>query len=159
MISPEWILKIQSHLDGELSEAESREVTQRLANDPEARALADELQATQAMLRAGELARPVPESRDFYWSKIQRAIQSEEKAAAPARAASTPFWLRFLASSGAIAALALVLLSVNRITPGRPLLPRPHSGTMIVDNTSDAVSTITFRSEEAGLTLVWVNND
>lgn len=159
MISPEWILKIQSHLDGELSEAESRDVTRLLATDPEARALAEELRSTQSMLRGGELARAVPESRDFYWSKIQRAIQAGEKAAAPRPAASTPFWLRFLASSGAIAALAVVLLSVNRITPGQPLLPRPHSAAMIVDNNSDAVSTITFRSEEAGLTLVWVNND
>src|SRR5688572_6098577 len=80
-------LKLQAFLDGELSEKEAREMASWLARDAEATALAGELRNTRKALKDSEPNIRVPESREFYWSKIQREIE-REPAPAPERSAS-----------------------------------------------------------------------
>src|SRR5579859_1055327 len=81
-------LRVQAYLDGELPEGEARQVANRLAQDREAVALLAELRQTRQALAGFEAGIRLPESEEFYWSKIKRQIEREQPAEAPARAAS-----------------------------------------------------------------------
>src|SRR5688572_29577214 len=88
-------LKLQAYLDGELSGAEVKEVADWLAQDGAARDLLSELQISHRAMAGNETIRPCPETREFYWSKIAREIESQEKTQ-PARRAGLPVlsWIR-----------------------------------------------------------------
>src|SRR6267378_6728212 len=73
-------LKLQAYLDGELPEAEAREVANWLARDREAAALHTELRNTRQALVGFEVGVELPESREFFWSKIRREIHRLEPA-------------------------------------------------------------------------------
>ena len=92
-MSEEQQLKLQAFLDGELSENDSREVAAWLARDADATALVGELRNTRQALAGFEPALKVPESREFYWSKIQREIQHREPETVPAPGRSVS-WFR-----------------------------------------------------------------
>jgi hypothetical protein len=76
-------------------------------------------------------------------------------AAAPPRGRSgwRAGWARFLAPAGIVAALAVLLIG--------PLQPSRRGvglvSTTEVDSPLDDISSITFRSESEGMTVVWVN--
>ena len=78
MMEQEQQLRLQAYLDGELPEAEARAVAEWLSRDGEAMALATELRQTTEALGGFEQGIRLPESREFYWSKIQRQIQRED---------------------------------------------------------------------------------
>src|SRR5260370_38312502 len=90
-------LKLQAFLDGELPKAEAAEVANWLARDQEAALLLAELRHTrQALAGFGSTIR-LPESREFFWSKIEREIRRQEQPAPLAKPAPKgSFWLRFL---------------------------------------------------------------
>ena len=71
-------LKLQAYLDGELPENEAREVAGWVAKDREAVALLSELKATRQAMADFEIGIKLPESREFYLSKIARQIQVEK---------------------------------------------------------------------------------
>ena len=73
-------LKLQAYLDGELSVGEARQVEIWLAEDHDARSLLGELKNTKAALSSHSANVELPESREFYWNKIEREIQRLEKA-------------------------------------------------------------------------------
>src|SRR4029077_2677507 len=100
-------LKLQAWLDGELSEREAAEVKDWLARDREAQLLLAELQNTGAALAGQEEGIKLPESREFFWSKISRDIERQERAAART-AAGRPWLLRLMVPVGSLAAVALV---------------------------------------------------
>ena len=139
-------LKLQAFLDGELSESESREVANWLARDKEATALHAELRNTRKAMVGFEIGLELPESREFFWSKIQRRIEAlEPQRSAPAR---TSFWtlLRHLViPAAAVAALVLAALLVFRL-PG-------HVPAEIA--LADA-GALTYHDFSAGATLVWL---
>lgn len=159
MNATDLALKIQAHLDGELPRAESAEVERLLQADPEAHALFAELSQTRLALQAGEPAPVVPDSREFYWSKIARALKREERSAQPQTRRVSPWWMRLAASFAGCAALILVALNINRF--GNPATSTPPSFPIagIVESALDDTATITFRSEAEGLTVVWVSTD
>src|SRR3954470_7064894 len=107
-------LKVQSYLDAELPEGEAREVANWLARDQEAVGLHAELRNTRKAMAGFETGITLPESREFFWSKIEREIQRLEKPSPKAESAS---WLgalqRFLLPLGGVAALALAAILVN----------------------------------------------
>src|SRR4051812_42266364 len=99
-------LTIQALLDGELSSREAGQLERLLATDAEARALCAELKMTKTVLAGNEPELKLPETREFYWSKIQRQIEHAEVAEPVAR---TPFWLtwrRYFAPLGGVAIVA-----------------------------------------------------
>src|SRR5215471_13582833 len=108
-------LKLQAYLDGELPEKEAREVANWLAKDREAVALHAELRNTRQALAGFEVGVELPESREFYWSKIERDIRRLDQPA-PATTRPTVFaaWRRFLRAATAVAVLALVAIVANR---------------------------------------------
>ncbi len=120
-------LKLQALLDAELPPAEAEQVRRLAAADPEAARLLAELQNIKAALRQNEPSAVVPETRPFYWSKIQRQIRNEAaRSPSPALSWSERFrrWLVPLAGMAAVAAVLLVLLhpsapqvALNEVSP------------------------------------------
>src|SRR5438067_6752859 len=104
-------LKLQSYLDGELPEAEAREVANWLARDREAMALFGELRNTRQAFVGLEVGVELPESREFFWSKVEREIRRQEQPEPVARPSSLlSAWRRFLVPAGAVAALAVAAM-------------------------------------------------
>ena len=145
-MNEEQQLKLQAFLDGELSEDEARATAAWVARDPEATALLGELRNTRKALADFEPAVKLPESREFYWSKIEREIQRLEPAAQPVRRPSLASWLgRLLVPAGAIAVLVIAgLTAVNR--------PTPATDAALAD-----AGAFTYRDQAAGLTVVWLS--
>jgi anti-sigma factor RsiW len=146
-------IKLQAQLDGELTGREAQEIATLIENDAEARALFAELQQTRSMLTANEPEFRLPESREFYWSKIEREITRLEDAPA---VASAPAWLMFLrrhltAISGTAVAAALVMFAAVQMNLSGDLFEE-------IDNPLDETSSFSFRSESQQMTLVWIAN-
>ena len=142
-------LKIQAWVDGELPASEANRVNRLVAADPEARSLAEGLRTLKAALKGNEPELKVPETREFYWSKIARQIEREE--AVPARASVPWFvqWRRFLMPlAGVAGALALMLFTLSQFVPA----PSFDEAT----DTSSEMEAFTFRDQNAGMTVVWL---
>lgn len=145
-------LRLQAYLDGELPEGEAREVANWLARDQEAVVLHAELRNTRKAMAGFETGITLPESREFFWSKIEREISRQEQ---PQREPqSVPFFARlqrFLKPASAVAGLILVGLIANQQFG---LL----SGTGGAENKSalDDPGAFTYHDFAAGTTLVWL---
>lgn len=144
-------LKLQAYLDGELPASEAREATDWIAQDADARALLAELKNTRGALKAFESEIKLPESREFYWSKIERQIGRLEK---PEAVEDSPAWLaalmrRFLVPAGVVAALMIAAILITRQAPPGNPLRAPETETAFAD--SDA---FTYRDYSTGMTLV-----
>lgn len=142
-------LRLQAYLDNEVSSADARQIASWIERDPEAKALYEELRAMKAVLNAeNEISVTVPESREFYWSKIQREIERTEQA--PRHEHSPrPWWLRLLAPVAGAAALAVfVVMSISN-NPVR---------TAFQEEVSQTDSSITFYSPENKMTVVWISS-
>ena len=139
-------LKLQAFLDGELSEAQAQEVSGWLVRDPEAAALLGELRNTRQAMVGQEMGIALPESREFFWSKVRREI---ERAPAPEAGSAFP-WAsivrRFLAPASALAVLGVALLLTFRPGDGLP------AETALADP-----GAFTYHDYSAGTTLVWLS--
>jgi len=131
-------------------------VSALLARDAEARGLVAELKNTRSALAVFETEIKLPESRDFYWSKIEREIQRLEKPETSASPVSLlAAWRRFLIPAGAIAALVIGVLIVGR--QAGPDFPKgdfrgPETETTFADSGG-----FTYRDYASGMTLVWLS--
>jgi anti-sigma factor RsiW len=147
-MNSELQLKLQAHLDGELSDREAREVTNLLAQDADAAALYAELTNTCGALKEFESEIKLPESREFYWSKIEREINRLENAPESKPADSLFLKLRkLLAPAMGVAAL---LLAINLIGPGAKSSPDAELEFADAD-------TLTYRDYAGGTTLIWLS--
>ncbi|MDX1953851.1 MAG: hypothetical protein SFY81_16905 [Verrucomicrobiota bacterium] len=146
-------LKIQSYLDNELSATEGREVAALLEKDSNARALFTELKDTKALLVNNEPTYRLADSREFYWSRIERAIAATPQE--PPRVLA-PWWLRVLAPlAGSAAVLTLLVsLSLSNKTPEQLVsnLDVTETSALIEEEAGG----ISFHSANHGLTVVWV---
>jgi anti-sigma factor RsiW len=142
-------LRLQAYLDGELSPEEAQAVANRLASDEAVSALAGELRQTKTVLAGFEKDLKLPETREFYWSKIQREIvRAESREASGSAAPSLLMRLRRLLVPAAGAALVgLAALTVLR--PGSQL-------TGVVTSAADP-GVFVYRDYAAGATLVWLS--
>jgi anti-sigma factor RsiW len=140
-------LQLQAYLDGELPSGEAQAVRDLLMGDAAARDLLVELTNTRDAVVAHEATIKLPESREFYWSKIQREI-SREAQAAPAVNFSLAAWLRrVLIPAGAMAAVAIAVM-----------LSLPHSsGAGDYSTTSSGAAAFTYHNYDTGTTLVWLD--
>lgn len=154
MINKETKLRLQAHLDNELSDRETREMAAWLDREPEARALYNELNNIKHLLVNNEPEAKLPESREFYWSKIERTIR-QESAKAPASGAATgrfPWWVRVFAPALGVVVLLVSALSVVKFGTGPQTVRYLHE----VETPLEETSAISFRSQSAGMTVVWV---
>lgn len=147
-------LRIQAWLDGELAEPEAREAALEAQRDPAFPPLVAELKRTKAILQGNELPRAVPETREFYWSKIERAIRAAEPVPA-AETAEREGWsllVRFLAPAAVVAAFTL-LLAVPTL---RGKWGQPVPAVAEIESPLEDISMYTFRSEAEGMTVYWI---
>jgi anti-sigma factor RsiW len=146
-------LKLQALLDGELPESEARPAADRLARDPEAAALMAELRQTRSLLKGFEEGVRLPESREFFWSKIEREIQRLEQ---PAPTTAEVPWIvrlrRFLVPAAAVALLAITGFVAVRHS-GSSVLP----GGTEIENAAADTDAFTYRDYNSGTTLVWLS--
>lgn len=153
-MNDETKLRLQAWVDGELPPKEAAEVDARLRADPEAQALVAELRHTRAALGSGEAAVSVPMPRELYWSGIERQIRlaSEHPTPSPSWREFSGLW-RWLAPVGLAALLGVLTLSFwDNGGQGRGLLERAE-----IESPLDDISSITFRSDTEGMTIVWVD--
>jgi anti-sigma factor RsiW len=142
-------LKLQAYLDGELPESEAREVAKSLAQDQEAVLLLAELRNTRQALVGFEKGVTLPESREFFWSKVEREISRLEPAPRTVEKVSLlATWRRLLVPAGAVAALlTVVFIAIGPFGAGT------SAQTDVVTDESGA---FTYRDEAAQATLIWV---
>jgi anti-sigma factor RsiW len=162
VITTEAIHRVQALVDGELSAKDRSAVEALLKSDSDLQTLHEALQSEKRWLKGNEKERFVPEPRDFYWSKIENAIEREDAKAAASSNQSRPlgFWLRWLLPVGGVAA---VLFWAMIAQFGGPTNPAPSmqkaSSYSEVDSPLDSGSLITFRSETEGVTVFWISSD
>jgi anti-sigma factor RsiW len=150
-MTEEQQLKLQAFLDGELPESDRREVAAWLAQDTDATALLGELKNTRNALKGFEPEIKLPESREFYWSKIKRQIERAEPAPTAAPKASLFTWVRrILMPLGTVAALALVGLVAVHIFSASP---RPMAADVMLGDSG----AFTYRDDSQGMTVVWLS--
>jgi negative regulator of sigma E activity len=147
-MKPELELKLQAWLDGELPAAEAEQARRLAAAEPEAARLLAELQAIKTALRNNEEIVTVPETREFYWSKIERRIQRE--AADPPLLG--PFWAerfrRWLVPlAGAAALAAMLLVALSQFRPQQTAFNQ-------VSGITDEYTPRTFRDKPSGINFV-----
>ncbi len=116
--------------------------------DPEAARLAAELQSIKTAFAGDGQTVAVPETREFYWSKIERQIQRE----GAVRRAAGPWWperlRRWLAPLAGAAALAAVLVvGLYQFRPQEEAFNQ-------VAGTMDAMQPRTFRDGPSGISFV-----
>jgi len=146
-------LRLQAFLDGELPEAEASEVANFVARDREAGALLGELRNTRDALAGFEAGIQLPESGQFFWSKVQREIQRLEAVKPePARVPWFTLLRRLLVPASAVALVfvAGVVLIQPAGLSGRP--PAADIETALSD-----AGAFTYRDYQAGTTLVWLS--
>jgi anti-sigma factor RsiW len=149
-MNEEFQLKLQAYLDGELPSAEAAQVEQWLERDPEARALRLELQNTAGALTGHEAEIKLPESREFFWSKIEREIGRQSAAPEPAH---KPYWLlwvlRALIPAGTIAVICLLGIKFSPASAAAEFSPE-------LEVAADDMGAYTFRNQADGLTMIWL---
>lgn len=149
-------LKLQAYADGELSPAEAREVETWLDKDAQARTTISSLQNTTGALKEYESALRLPESREFFWSKVRREIERQETAARPAATKAGANWSailrRFLLPAGAVAAVAIATVMSTR---DAGLLA--SAGVTSVESAISTSGTLTYRDFSSRTTLVWLS--
>jgi anti-sigma factor RsiW len=156
MINYDAKLRLQACVDGELPAAEVAEVQAWLARDPEARLLLAELKNTTNALKGYEADLKLPESRELFWSRIERQIQRSERPATPVPEglAWWRVWLQGQFAPLAGVAVLAVMLGVLFLESGRGVTP--ESGE--IDLASDDMGSHTFRDQEQKMTVVWLDD-
>jgi anti-sigma factor RsiW len=150
-------LKLQAWVDGELSESEARRLAVSVAEDPAAEALVSELRGLKTAMRGAEMACAVPDSREFFWSKIQRQIEREARQApVPEPAPWLRLWQRIALPLAGLAAAACVVLVV--VKPSHPAIALASPGDEVTA-TSDTMDTMTYHDQSTGLTIVWLQDN
>jgi anti-sigma factor RsiW len=148
-MTEEQQLKLQSFLDGELPEHEAREMISLIARDEEAKALHAELKNTRTALKGSKMNVQLPESREFFWSKIEREIQRLEPVSEPKPSVSLFDYLRRLLMPMSAAAVILVagFIAFRPAVPGRST----DEEMAVADS-----GAFTYHDYSAGMTLVWL---
>jgi hypothetical protein len=123
-----------------------------VARDKQAAGLLAELRHTREAVAGFEQGVRLPESREFYWSKIQREIARLEPANAKASPAFSLWsYLRRLA----VPATALALVAVAGFVANRSL--NGGGGAGVTEFSVSDAEALTYRDYSAGTTLVWLS--
>jgi len=152
-------LKLQAFLDGELPEREAREILSWTQRDQEAAALLAELRNTRQAIAKAETHLSVPETREFYWSKISREIQrSESQTISKPRGSIFTVLLRYLLPASATVTLVIAALLAHFSNPKGVVESMADADTPTVTTvTADSDATI-YRDASEGTTLVWFSS-
>jgi anti-sigma factor RsiW len=160
IMNQEQQFKLQAFLDGELPEREAREILAWTQRDHAAALLLTELKNTRQAMAESKLHLSMPESREFFWSKIEREIQRLESQTTPTPGISFPAALRrFLLPASAVAALVIAGLIAHFDAPKTIVRSVADSDTPAVETTLASATSTTYRDASEGTTLVWFSDD
>ena len=138
-------LELMALLDGAEEHGSREAVESWLKSEPDAAALRDELTWVSQALRSHEPVAKVPETREFYWSQIQRRIQAEAAQTAPAKPTRRlSDWLSWLVPIAGVAAVTM-LVTVH------PWQSVPRTSGL------NEASATTYTSETDGVTIHWID--
>jgi anti-sigma factor RsiW len=163
IVNLEQQLKLQAFLDGELPEREAREILAWTQRDSAAASLLAELKNTRAAMTKSEPHLSVPESREFFWSKIEREIQrTESRVISTPRVSIFTSLRRFLLPASAVATVVIAGMIAHFEFPN-------NAPKAVVENVADADTTTvettlansdatTYRDASEGTTLVWFSS-
>ena len=117
-MSEEEQLKLQSYLDGELTDEERQDVARWLDADEQACAVLDRLKTVSQTLRECEPEYKLDCTPEFYWNGIEREIAQADSDSAPAPSGNWFGWLRSHGAQfvGGMAAVAIVLFAITVLT-------------------------------------------
>jgi anti-sigma factor RsiW len=146
-------LRLQAYLDGELSNRESQEVEKRLQDDPESQQLLAELGFIKSALAGNEPERKLPESRDFFWSKIQREIERVNHQPVAVSRAGGLGWRKFFAPLAAVGLVAMGLTVARFYTPE----DTSTWSVVEVEDLAEEASSFSFRSASENMFVVWLH--
>jgi anti-sigma-K factor RskA len=154
-MNQELALKYQAFVDGELSESEARRVARSLETDADARALVAELRNSKAMLIGNEPEVKLPDSREFYWGRIQRQIECMEREPASPTMGRWPAmlagWRRFVAPLAGVAVITFLGMVAVRFYN-----PEPVDYLAEIENLSEDSTAYSFRS--GNMFVVWTQD-
>lgn len=148
-------LRVQSYLDGELSERQARKLQAGLGEDKEAQAILSELAMAKTILVGNEPERLLSETREFYWCKIQREIERGERLEVPAHSGFLFAWRRLLAPVAGVALVALLAVSTFRFNDVAKIDPY-ESHLAEIENLSEYSGSFSYRSQSENMFVVWV---
>jgi anti-sigma factor RsiW len=156
-------LKLQALLDGELPEREAREILAWTQRDSAAAGLLAELKNTRAAMAKSEPHLSVPETREFFWSKIEREIQRlEPQAASAPRVSVFAILRRLLLPAVAVSALVIAGLIAHfnspTIVPTAVVQTVADADAPTVETTLANSDATTYRDASEGTTLVWFSS-
>lgn len=149
-------LELQAWVDGELSAGDARRVAAFAAADGDACLLADELRMSKAFISSNEIEVKIPETREFYWSQVQRRIESAELVRESSPGLSWPFVWRRLVSPLSGLALVAFLAVVSFNTFRGPAIDDSSRFMVEVENLSDDVGSISYRSQSENMFVVYL---
>ena len=153
-------LKLQAYMDGELPEREARQIQARLAEDAEATRLLSEMTWTRSILSEHEPVIAMPESHDFYWSKISRAIEHEQARREQSRTLWDVLlemfpWRRALAPLSGLAVAMFLVVGFLKFYDLGAFEGYPRHLAQVV-NPSDEMGAFSFRSQSENVFVIWL---
>ncbi len=156
MIENKIQLKVQALVDGELTGREAEELLRHLESDTELKALHTRLTAVRGLMTGAELPRALPESGDFYWSRIAHEIEREDREAKRLAkpASNTNWWLRWLMPLTGVACLGLVLSLQPTTMPDLDIM---LSGDHELELSDDEIDVMTFNTGDDTMSVVWLD--
>ena len=149
-------LKVQALVDGEITGREAEELRARIEGDDALRELHARLTAVRGLMTGAELPRTLPESGDFHWSQISKAIEREERQAKHlARPASGANWLlRWVLPLAGVACLMLFLTLQQTTRPDLGIsLGSDHELELSIDD----LDVMTFNTGDDAMSVVWLD--
>ncbi len=148
-------LNLQSYLDGELSNRQARKTAAWIAGDQAAQQLLTELTMAKTAVCSGELEIKLPETREFYWSKIEREILRPQPIQPKQRLGFLTAWRRFLVPLAGAAMVTFLTIYTFKIYDGAE---DPQRHLAVVENLSEHTGAYSFRSQSEKMFVVWVYN-
>jgi len=147
-------LKLQAYLDGELPKGQAREVAALIQRDPAAAALLAELRDAREALTQAAPAPVLPESREFYWSKIECEIGKGDLA--PPRRDAPIFHWRYVFWPVGAAALCSLFLTIEtaRLDRSERELTAELEAPVVEPAQPDAEAVV-YQDKADSTTLVW----
>ena len=149
-------LKVQALVDGELTGREAEELRARLESDAGLRTLHARLTVMRGLMPGAELPRTLPESGDFPWSQISKAIEREEgQVDRTTKSSMSAKWLlRWVVPLAGVACLVLVLTMKQTAPPDLDiLLGSDHELELSVDD----LDVMTFNTGDDAMSIVWLD--
>ena len=148
-------LKIQALVDGELTEFEAGKLRDRIKNDVRLQVLHERLMQMKDLISKHEMPRVLPESSDFYWSKISQKIEVGGSAAQSSAQSLGMKWVfRRLAPLLGIASVALLITLQGPNLPDLGIvLDHNHELELLADE----IDVMTFNSADDSMSVVWID--